>query len=158
MLFASAAVLHAQTFPCGLTSMTETSQLIYPPIARAAHVDGTVVLLARFDTRGVPVHIKVVSGPPMLQAAALDFVKSWRANEYTGPRECPIAVAFNFAGAPSGECGTPEDKSGSPTPPPQRVDLQHYVIASRNLCFNTERDPAGHRIHNFLGHRWYSKS
>ena len=158
LLFAAASLLHAQSAPCGLTSIRETSQLAYPPIARAAHVGGDVILLTQFDINGVPVHIHVVSGAPMLRGAALDFVKGWRANEYTGPREYPIAVTFSFAGAPSAECGTPEDESQHPSSPARQVDVQHFVITSHNPCFVVMRDPAALRVHNFLGHRWYSKS
>jgi hypothetical protein len=158
LFLASRSLLHAQSAPCGLTSMTEASQLIYPPIARAAHVSGDVILLTRFDTDGAPVHIAVVSGPPMLQGAALNFVKGWRANGYSGPRECPIVVTFRFVGAPSAECGTPEDESQQPSQPTRRVDLQHFTIGSHNPCFTVIRDPAPMRAHNFLGHRWYSKS
>lgn len=157
-LLFSTRCLYAQSATCGLTSVRETSQLIYPPIARAAHVSGAVILLARFNTDGAPMHISVLSGPPMLQPAALDFVKGWRANEFTGPRECPIAVTFSFVGAPSAECGPPEDESQQPAQSLHRVDLQHFVITSHNPCFVVTRDPAGHRVHNFLGHRWYSKS
>ena len=158
LLVAGASLLHAQSAPCGLTSMTETSHPVYPPIARAAHVSGTVILLARFGQDGTATGATVVSGPPMLKGAAVDFVKGWRANAYTGPRECPIAVTFSLAGAPSAECGTPEDESQHPSAPPLRVDAQHFVITSHSPCFTVMRDPAGHRVHSFLGHRWYSKS
>jgi TonB family protein len=129
---------------------------MYPPIARAAHVNGTVILLARFDNNGVPVHVRVVSGPSMLQREAFDFVKNWRVNEYSGSRECPIVVSFDFIGGPSAECGTPDDESQQISTPPQRIDLQHFVITSHNPCFVVMRDPAGLPVHNFLGHRWYS--
>ena len=42
----------------------------YPPIARAAHVSGTVVLHAIISKKGTIEKLTVVSGPPMLQAAA----------------------------------------------------------------------------------------
>ena len=158
LLLAAAAALPAQSAPCGITSVTETSQLVYPPIARAAHVSGIVILLVHFGQDGIATNGTVVSGPTMLRASALDFVKSWRANAYTGPRECPIAVTFDFIGAPSAECGTPGDESQKPVSPPHRIDVQHFVITSNNLCFNVMRDPAPLRAHNFLGHRWYSKA
>jgi TonB family protein len=49
----------------------------YPPIAKAARVQGTVVLDLRIGTTGRIESIKVVNGPPMLQQAAIDCVKQW---------------------------------------------------------------------------------
>jgi protein TonB len=55
---------------------------IYPPIAKAAHVQGTVVLQATISKTGAIENLHVVSGPPMLQQAALDAVKTWRYKPY----------------------------------------------------------------------------
>jgi hypothetical protein len=38
----------AQHEPCGLNKMTETTAPFYPPIAKAARVEGTVILLVTF--------------------------------------------------------------------------------------------------------------
>ncbi len=51
-------------------------------------------MLVTFKLNGEVDKIDVVSGPKMLQAAASDYVQGWHANEYTGPRTCPIAVRF----------------------------------------------------------------
>jgi protein TonB len=57
-------------------------QPIYPPIARAARVQGTVILQATISKTGAIENMKVVSGPPMLQQAAMDAVRSWRYRPY----------------------------------------------------------------------------
>lgn len=54
----------------------------YPPIAVAAHIDGTVVLQAVISATGAIENLHVVSGPPMLQRAALDAVSNWRYRPY----------------------------------------------------------------------------
>jgi TonB family protein len=54
----------------------------YPPIAQAAHVQGTVVVQARISKEGRIVDLHVVSGPAMLQQAALDAVKQWVYRPY----------------------------------------------------------------------------
>lgn len=54
----------------------------YPPIAKAARVSGTVVLDAVISTSGSVINLRVVSGPAMLQQAALDAVKTWRYRPY----------------------------------------------------------------------------
>lgn len=54
----------------------------YPPIARATGTQGTVVLAATISRAGTIENLRVVSGPMMLQQAALDAVKSWRYRPY----------------------------------------------------------------------------
>jgi protein TonB len=55
---------------------------VYPPIAKAARVSGTVVLQATISKTGAIENMHVLSGPAMLQQAALDAVKSWRYRPY----------------------------------------------------------------------------
>jgi TonB family protein len=50
---------------------------MYPPIAKAAHVQGTVLFELRIGTTGQIESMKVISGPPMLQQAAIDCMKKW---------------------------------------------------------------------------------
>jgi hypothetical protein len=107
----------AQQGACGLTKMTETATPIYPPIARAAHVEGVVVMLVSFKTSGEVEKLDIVSGPEMLKAAAATYVKGWHANEYTGPRTCPIVVTFHL-----------RRENEKPTPEVVRQDLQHVTL------------------------------
>jgi protein TonB len=55
---------------------------IYPPVARAERVTGTVVLQATISKTGTIENLHVVSGPAMLQSAAVDAVKTWRYRPY----------------------------------------------------------------------------
>jgi protein TonB len=76
---------------------------VYPPIARAAHVSGAVVLHAQISKTGTIDKLEVVSGPEMLRAAALDAVRNWRYKPYLlngEPTEVDttITVNFNFGG------------------------------------------------------------
>lgn len=54
----------------------------YPAIAKAARQEGTVLLQAMISKSGTIEHLQVVSGPPTLQQAALDAVKTWRYRPY----------------------------------------------------------------------------
>lgn len=54
----------------------------YPAIAKAAGVQGTVVLQAMISKSGTIENLRVASGPLMLQQAAIDTVKSWRYRPY----------------------------------------------------------------------------
>jgi protein TonB len=76
---------------------------IYPPIARAAHVSGAVVLHAIISKEGTIKNLEVVSGPEMLKNAALEAVRNWRYKPYIlngDPTEVEttITVNFNFGG------------------------------------------------------------
>jgi periplasmic protein TonB len=53
-------------------------QPTYPAIARAAHVQGTVVLHAIIAKDGTVQQLQLVSGPPLLVNAAMDAVRQWR--------------------------------------------------------------------------------
>jgi protein TonB len=82
----------------------QKTQPIYPPIARAAHMQGTVVLQATISKTGAIENLHVVSGPPMLQQAALDAVKTWRYKPYllSGEPvevETEVNVVFTLGGA-----------------------------------------------------------
>ena len=50
---------------------------VYPPIAKAAHVVGTVVLSVKIDALGKVESVQVSSGPPMLRQAAVNALKQW---------------------------------------------------------------------------------
>ena len=51
---------------------------VYPPIAKTAHISGTVVLHAIIAKDGTVQELQYVSGPPLLMKSAMDAVKQWR--------------------------------------------------------------------------------
>ncbi len=55
---------------------------VYSPIAKAARVEGIVVLQAMISASGTIANLRVISGPTMLQQAALDAVSHWRYRPY----------------------------------------------------------------------------
>jgi protein TonB len=80
-------------------TILEKTQPIYPPIAKAAHVQGSVVLHAIIGKNGTIQNLTVISGPAMLQSAALDAVKQWRYKPYVlngDPTEVDTTVTVNF--------------------------------------------------------------
>jgi periplasmic protein TonB len=73
----------------------------YPAIPRVAHIQGTVVLQATISKSGSIQNLRVISGHPMLQQAAMDAVRSWRYKPYllNGEPvevETTINVVFNL--------------------------------------------------------------
>jgi protein TonB len=64
---------------------------VYPPIARATRTQGSVVLQATISQNGTIENLRVVSGSPMLQQAAIAAVSTWRYRPYM-LNGVPIAV------------------------------------------------------------------
>lgn len=81
-------VVHAPQGPVRLPSTLVAGMLVYkaapqyPPIAREARIEGTIVLQATISKSGTIENLRVVSGPAMLQQATLDAVKTWRYRPY----------------------------------------------------------------------------
>ncbi len=72
---------------------------MYPPIAKAAHVQGAVILHAIISKQGTIENLQVVSGPPMLVNSAMDAVKRWRYKPYLlngEPTEVETTITVNF--------------------------------------------------------------
>ena len=73
----------------------------YPAIPKAVGIQGTVVLQATISRGGSIENLRVISGPPMLQQAAIDAVRTWRYKPYllNGEPvevETTINVVFNL--------------------------------------------------------------
>jgi protein TonB len=71
----------------------------YPAIARAARIQGDVVLKAIIDREGNIQDLQLVSGHPMLVPAAVDAVKQWHYRPYLlngQPVEVETAITVIF--------------------------------------------------------------
>jgi periplasmic protein TonB len=72
---------------------------VYPAIAKAAGVQGTVIVEAIISRTGTIESLHVVSGPQMLQAAALDAIREARYQPYRlngVPTEVETRITVNF--------------------------------------------------------------
>jgi TonB family protein len=77
----------------------ERIQPVYPPIARAAHVSGSVVLRATIGKDGMVERLEVVSGPEMLRASAMEAVRHWVYKPYLlnfEPVEVETMITVNY--------------------------------------------------------------
>jgi len=71
----------------------------YPPLARQARIQGTVILQATISKEGNIENLQLVSGHPMLAPAAIDAVKQWKYKPYLlngEPVEVETQVQVNF--------------------------------------------------------------
>ena len=74
-------------------------QPAYPPLARAARIQGSVVLRAIISRAGKIENLQVLSGHPLLVQAAIDAVRQWRYRPYNlngEPVEVETQVTVTF--------------------------------------------------------------
>jgi TonB family protein len=83
---------------------------VYPPLAKQAQIQGTVVFSALIDKDGKVRDLKVVRGHPLLVQAALDAVKKWVYKPTTingEPVEVRTDISINFTLPPPDKAETP---------------------------------------------------
>jgi TonB family protein len=96
---------------------------VYPPIAKAARVTGTVVANVAIGTTGKIKSIKVVSGPAMLQQAAIDCVKQWTFKPFVkdgSPVEATgrLSIIFDLG-------------KDNPTPQEDEIAARYFPLSDR---------------------------
>jgi hypothetical protein len=83
-----------------------------------------VIFLVAFKRSGEVDGVEVLSGPKLLQTPASLYVKGLRANEYGGPRTCPIVVNYVIQ----------QDEAA--LRPVERIDIQHVAIYAKPIVFS----------------------
>jgi TonB family protein len=115
---------------------------VYPPLARQARIQGTVILQAIISKTGDVENISLISGHPMLAPAAVEAVKQWKYKPYLlngEPVEVETQVQVNFVlsdkplqgGTAQSVGNTSPDTAESAsqnTTPPQRIRVSAGVI------------------------------
>jgi len=74
-------------------------QPTYPPLAKTARIQGSVILNALISKAGNIENLRVMSGHPMLVQSALDAVKQWKYRPYIlngEPVEVETTITVNF--------------------------------------------------------------
>jgi periplasmic protein TonB len=74
-------------------------QPAYPPLARQARIQGSVLLQAEISKEGTIQNLRLISGHPMLAPAAIEAVKQWRYKPYIlngEPVEVETQITVNF--------------------------------------------------------------
>ncbi|HEX8814898.1 MAG TPA: energy transducer TonB [Terriglobales bacterium] len=72
----------------------------YPPLARQARIQGSVILHALISRDGRIENLQLVSGHPLLVQSAMDAVKQWRYRPYllnNEPVEVETQITVNFS-------------------------------------------------------------
>jgi protein TonB len=115
---------------------------VYPPMAKQARVEGTVILEATISPQGRVMDVKVLRGIPLLDNAAIDAVRQWhysptRLNGTPVPVVMTVTVNFRLSGdsrsapapaaaksvpaaAPAEAPAAPAETAAESVPPPSR--------------------------------------
>jgi TonB family protein len=91
---------------------------VYPEIAKAAHVQGAVVLHALISKTGTIESLHAISGPQMLQGSAMDAVRQWTYKPYLlngQPVEVETTITVNYTFG--------EDSAETPGQAPSAEDI-----------------------------------
>ncbi len=91
--------------PISVSHMSEGDLLhkilpTYPPLARAARLQGQVMLQAVISKQGTIENLRVLAGHPMLVPAAIEAVRQWRYRPYilnNEPVEVETQITVNFS-------------------------------------------------------------
>ena len=88
-------------------SLLRRVQPVYPPLARQARIQGTVILSALINKSGDIADLQLVSGHPMLAPAAIAAVRQWKYQPYLVNGEpvlvkTTIQVNFTLSESPAG--------------------------------------------------------
>jgi len=99
----AAAVIAASTrvhlSPSATQTLSRPVEPNYPLLAREMKIQGAVVLDVLIGREGIIQHLRVLSGPSILSAAAQEAVKQWRFRPYLQsgqPVETEARITVNF--------------------------------------------------------------
>jgi hypothetical protein len=82
---------------CTITGKNEENKLIYMPIAKAAHVEGVVILRVNFSTIGDVLKVEPISGPQMLVKSSSEQLKTWHlTTTAVGDAPCQSLVVIKY--------------------------------------------------------------
>jgi TonB family protein len=125
MLFCA---LHAYS-QIAFTKTTESSlrdhllqhdDALYPPIAKAAHIEGDVVMMISIDKSGKVTAVQATNGPAMLRGAAMDAVRKWMFKPFDQNVQGPITLSFHL-----------QHPVGGPTPEQERAAQATFPLAEK---------------------------
>jgi hypothetical protein len=82
---------------CTITSKRNTDKLVYPPIARVAHVGGIVIQRINFTNAGKVLSVESISGPQMLATSTAGQLKTWHLQtDATGDQDCQSLILVRY--------------------------------------------------------------
>ena len=133
---------------------------VYPPLARQARIQGSVVLRVRVNKSGDVTDIQLFSGHPMLAPAAIEAVKQWKYKPYllNGEAvdvETDVTVNFTLADGPpkdGADSGVTPSTQGNPqVGVPERVRVPQGGMSGLVLHKVQPEYPSDAKAQNIQG-------
>lgn len=142
---ASAQNTPAIATPQGAVSLAKLSNPVYPQIARTARVTGDVELMLDVRQDGSVESAVVVSGPALLQRAALTSAQQSQFECHgCGVEPASYRLVYTFQLVGSGCCAENDSKTSDIGPPPSYPQITHsqnrVTIVDEAMCIC---DPGG---------------
>jgi len=126
---ATAGTCCAQPRWCTITSLGPGQNLLYPPIAKAARVQGHVMERVIYLPGGGALSFEFISGPRMLAASLEDQMKEWIIRtSASGDAPCTTLVIADF---------TLDDTSGEARNTPIDVSIRSILqlkVSTTPIC------------------------
>ena len=132
----------------------------YPPLARLANVQGTVLLRLTIGVNGGVERAQALEGPALLRGAAEAFLGSWifqpvLIDGQPARVQCDLRVPFHLTDIPATEAGTVPSKvvlqviqkplDGAATLPPEQLQAEIQALLDRSGLRQVEASEADPR-------------
>ena len=109
---------------------------VYPPLARQAHIQASVVLRVHISKSGDVTDVHLISGHPMLAPAAIEAVKQWKYRPFllNGDPvdvETQVTVNFTLSDKPPADGVAGDAPGGIPAGEPTPGTADHPLIVQR---------------------------
>jgi TonB family protein len=132
----------------------------YPPLARLANVQGTVLLRLTIGVNGGVERAQALEGPALLRGAAEAFLGSWTfqpvlIDGQPARVQCDLQVPFHLTDVPAPEAGTVPSKvilqviqkpmDGAATMPPEQLQAEIQALLDRSGLRQVTDSEAGPR-------------
>ncbi len=115
--------------------LSHTVQPVYPPIAVAAGIQGTVSLHVIIARDGSVAQVQFISGPPLLVYSAIEAVKQWRYQPTLvdgRPVEVDTTVDVSFVIANGHPPASPTAHGGAVSPHPENAPASGVAVVYLN--------------------------
>ncbi len=129
--------------------MTHQVMPVYPPIAKQAHISGTIVLHCIIGKDGSVEQLEFVSGPPLLMKSAMDAVRQWTyqptsLNGKPVEVDTTVSVVFTLGGVtPDSAAEQGLEKSNQPETKAFDISQAPYVYEIVRGMLRYENDGTG---------------
>src|SRR5579859_935163 len=156
LIATSAVAAHAQAPPNAVAAfglaegerhLVTRVEPVYPELAKKAQIEGTVALMVTVSEQGTVEKAVLLSGHPMLVAAALDAVKQWKYTPFLRNREpveahVSVEIVFSLPLSPEERLEKRSQADLSKQMSKSEQDLETHLYAAEELSCRAAIDLA----------------